>query len=135
MKTQQISKWVLMYGTHTKKKKKKKPLKIKSFEKKLHLGFLEFLLGAAESANPVTPALDDAILELIIDKKINKTKPKKKTAFFFLLCFSQIKKQNKPTNPQSEFDSKSKPWNFREREQKGISQFGPCCLLLLLLLF
>ena len=86
-----------MDGTH--KKKKKKPLKIKSFEKKLHLGFLEFLLGAAESANPVTPALDDAVLELIIDKKINKTKQKKKTAFFFLLCFSQIKKTKQTHQP------------------------------------
>ena len=62
---------------------KKKTIKIKSFEKKLHLGFLEFLLGAAESADPVTPALDDAVLELIIEEK---------NCFFFpLLCFSQIK--------------------------------------------
>ena len=49
--------------------KKKKSIKIKSFEKKLHLGFLEFLLGAVESADPVTPALDDAVLELIINEK------------------------------------------------------------------
>ena len=123
-------------GTKT-PKKKKKSIKIKSFEKKLHLGFLEFLLGAAESANPVTPALDDAVLELIIDKKINKKKPKKKKKLLFFSYFVSLKskKQNKPTNPQSEFDSKSKPWNFREREreQKGISQFGRCCLLLLLL--
>ena len=56
---------------HTQKKKKKKyPLKVKSFEKKLHLGFLEFLLGAAESANPTTLVLDDTVLELIIDEKI-----------------------------------------------------------------
>ena len=83
------------------------------------MGFLEFLLGATESADPATPTLDNAVLELIIDKK--------NCFFFSLLCFSQIKKKlkkktktNKPTNPQSEFDSKSKPWNFREREQKGI---------------
>ena len=105
-------------------KKKKKSIKIKSFEKKLHLGFLEFLLGAIESADPATPVLDDAVLELIINEK---------NCFFFpLLCFSQKKKKKKkkkknPTNPQSEFDSKSKPWNFREREQKGIGQFGCCC--------
>ena len=51
------------------------------------MGFLEFLLGAAEPANPVTPALDDAVLELIIDKK--------NCFFFSLLCFSQIKKKIK----------------------------------------
>ena len=70
-------------GTKT-PKKKKKSIKIKSFEKKLHLGFLEFLLGAIESADPATPVLDDAVLELIINEK---------NCFFFpLLCFSQIKK-------------------------------------------
>ena len=53
----------------TKTPPKKKSIKIKSFEKKLHLGFLEFLLGAVELANPATPTLDDAVLELIIDEK------------------------------------------------------------------
>ena len=47
---------------------KKKTIKIKSFEKKLHLGFLEFLLGAAESANLATLVLDDIVLELSIDE-------------------------------------------------------------------
>ena len=67
------------------------------------MGFLEFLLGAAESADPATPALDDAVLELIIDEKINKIK---KTLLFFPTLFPSNKKKNKnkPTNPQSEFD-------------------------------
>ena len=102
--------------THT-----QKPLKVKSFEKKLHLGFLGFLLGDAKSANPATLVLDDTVLELIIEKI-------KKKYFFFPFSVSlKSKKQNKPTNPHSEFDSKSKPWNFREREQRGIGQFGCCC--------
>ena len=96
---------------------KKKTIKIKSFEKKLHLGFLEFLLGAAGSADPATTALDDAVLELIIDEKINKIK--KDSAFFSYSVSLKSKKQNKPTNPQSEYDSKSKPWNFRERERES----------------
>ena len=104
---------------------KKKTIKIKSFEKKLHLGFLEFLLGAAGSADPATTALDDAVLELIIDEKINKIK--KDSAFFSYSVSLKSKKQNKPTNPQSEFDLKSKPWNFRRREQEDTGQFGCCC--------
>ena len=45
---------------------------------------------------------------------------KKKTIFFPTLFLTNQKKQNKPTNPQSEFDSKSKPWNFTERESKRV---------------
>ena len=110
----------------------KKIIKIKSFEKKLHLGFLEFLLGAAEPANPVTPALDDAVLELIIDKKINKTKQKKLLFFFPTLFLSNQKnKTNPPTLRVNLIQNQS--LGISEREQKGISQFGRCCLLLLLL--
>ena len=44
---------------------------------------------------------------------------KKKNYFFSYSVSLKSKKQNKPTNPQSEFDSKSKPWNFRERKRES----------------
>ena len=128
-----------------KKKKKKKPLKIKSFEKKLHFGFLEFLLGAAESANPVTPALDDAILELIIDKKINKTKQKKLLFFFPTLFLSNQKnKTNPPTLRVNLIQNQSLGISERERESKRVLanlgvvvccccccfELGICCFVL-----
>ena len=109
-------------GTHgwntQKKKKKKKPLKIKSFEKKLHFGFLEFLLGAAESANPVTPALDDAILELIINKKINKTKQKKLHFFSYFVSLKSKNKTNPPTLRVNLIQNQS--LGISERESKRV---------------
>ena len=109
--------------THT-----QKPLKIKSFEKKLHLGFLGFLLGDAKSANPATLVLDDTVLELIIDEKI-----KKKKTFFFpsLFLSNQKNKTNPPTLKVNLIQNQS--LGISQREQKGIGQFGCCCLLLLLL--
>ena len=124
--------------------KKKNPLKIKSFEKKLHLGFLEFLLGAVEPANPVTPALDDAVLELIINKtKQNKTK---KTAFFFPTLFlsNQKNKTNPPTLRVNLIQNQSLGISERERESKRVLanlvvvvccccccfELGICCFVL-----
>jgi thiazolylpeptide-type bacteriocin precursor len=49
---------------------KKKSPKTKAFERKLHLGRLEFLLGADASADPTPPELDDAVFELITDKTL-----------------------------------------------------------------
>ena len=101
--------------THT---HKKKPLKIKSFEKKLHLGFLEFLLGATESANPATPVLDDTVLELIIDEKINKKK--KRLLFFFpsLSLSNQKSKTNPPTLKVNLIQNQS--LGISERENKRV---------------
>lgn len=48
----------------------KKAPKTKAFERKLHLGRLEFLLGAEESADPAPPELDAGVFELIIDKTL-----------------------------------------------------------------
>ena len=44
--------------------------KTKAFERKLHLGRLEILLGADESADPAPPELDAAVFELITDKTL-----------------------------------------------------------------
>ena len=117
---------------HT-QKKKKKTLKNQVFWEEITFGFLGISSGSCRISQSSDSCARRRHIGTHHRQKDKQNKTKKKTAFFFLLCFSQIKKQNKPTNPQSEFDSKSKPWNFREREQKGISQFGRCCLLLLLL--
>ena len=95
-----------------------KTIKIKSFEKKLHLGFLEFLLGAAESADPATPALDDAVLELIIDEKINKIK---KTLLFFPTLFPSNKKKTKTNPPTLRVNLiKNQSLGISERESKRV---------------
>jgi hypothetical protein len=80
-----------MKGTKTPQKTTKNEV----FERKLHLGRLEFLLGAEASADPAPPALDDAVFEFITDKI--------KRLCFFLLCFSPINFEikNKYTNPQN----------------------------------
>lgn len=65
-----------MKGTKTPQKTTKNEV----FERKLHLGRLEFLLGAEASADPAPPALDDAVFEFITDQK-------NKKALFFLTLF------------------------------------------------
>ncbi len=66
-----------MKGTKTPQKTTKNEV----FERKLHLGRLEFLLGAEASADPAPPALDDAVFEFITDQK------KKRTVFYYSFFF------------------------------------------------
>ncbi len=56
-------------GTHERNQNPTKTTKNEVFERKLHLGRLEFLLGAEGSADPAPPALDDAVFEFITDQK------------------------------------------------------------------
>ena len=80
------------------------------------MGFLEFLLGATESADPATPTLDNAVLELIIDKK--------NCFFFSLLCFSQIKKKLKKKQKQTNIQTNPPTLrvNLIQNQSLGISE-------------